>query len=220
MSSSTDAVAARSAARHDPPVGLRERKKAKTRASLREHALRLFLAQGFAATTVEQIAEAAEVSPATFFRYFATKEDVVLIDDVDPILLSTLRDQPAAETPLATVRAAIAAVVDQLTPEQLEQDRQRQQLMQTVPQLRMAFLDEFARNVDMIATGVAERFDCAPDDLNTRVFAGAIIGASLAAINVGETNYRDVIAALELLEAGLPLRARRRRKKPSGPTRK
>lgn len=65
----------------------------------------------------------------------------------------------------------------------------------------MAFLDEFARNVDMIATAVAERFDCAPDDLNTRVFAGAIIGASLAAINVGETNYRDVIAALELLEA-------------------
>ena len=46
--------------------GLRERKKAKTRASIREHALRLFREQGYAATRVEQIAEAAEVSPATF----------------------------------------------------------------------------------------------------------------------------------------------------------
>ena len=65
------------------PAGLRERKKAKTRAALREHAMRLFEEQGFAATTVEQIAEAAEVSPSTFFRYFATKEDAILVDDVD-----------------------------------------------------------------------------------------------------------------------------------------
>jgi transcriptional regulator GlxA family with amidase domain len=53
--------------------GLRERKKTKTRAAIREHALRLFREQGYEATTVEQIAEAAEVSHSTFFRYFPTK---------------------------------------------------------------------------------------------------------------------------------------------------
>ena len=57
----------------DQPAGLRERKKAKTRATIREHALPLFRDQGYDATTVEQIAAAAEVSPARFYRYFPTK---------------------------------------------------------------------------------------------------------------------------------------------------
>ncbi len=75
-------------------AGLRERKKARTRASLREHALRLFREQGYQATTVEQIAAAAEVSPSTFFRYFPTKEDVVLQDDMDTRLVEAFARQP------------------------------------------------------------------------------------------------------------------------------
>ena len=88
------------------PMGLRERKKAKTRAAIRQHALRLFREQGYSATTVEQIAAAAEVSPATFFRYYPTKEDVVLQDDMDVVTLAALEAQPAGLGPIAAMRAA------------------------------------------------------------------------------------------------------------------
>ncbi len=99
------------------PEGLRERKKARTRAAIREHALRLFREQGYSGTTVEQIADAAEVSPATFFRYFPTKEDVVLQDDFDIITLAALAAQPAELSPVAAFRAAAAAAWRQLSPE-------------------------------------------------------------------------------------------------------
>ena len=87
--------------------GLRERKKARTRASLREHALRLFREQGYQRTTVEQIAAAAEVSPSTFFRYFPTKEDLVLQDDMDTRMVEAFERQPPGLTPIAALRGAI-----------------------------------------------------------------------------------------------------------------
>src|SRR5215469_1430834 len=99
-----------------PQASLRERKKARTRAAIREHALRLFRAQGYAATTVEQIAAAAEVSQSTFFRYFPTKEDVVLRDDFDERMLEAFSRQPASLSPVAALRAAIREALATLTP--------------------------------------------------------------------------------------------------------
>ena len=88
-------------------AGLRERKKARTRAAIRQHALRLFREHGYQATTVEQIAAAAEVSPSTFFRYFPTKEDVVLRDDLDTRMLEAFSRQPPGLAPVPAIRAAI-----------------------------------------------------------------------------------------------------------------
>src|SRR5215469_8527850 len=105
-------------------AGLRERKKARTRASLREHALRLFREQGYAATTVEQIAAAAEVSPSTFFRYFPTKEDLVLQDDMDTRLIDAFARQPPELGAVAAFRAAIREVWASFTLEEWEQIRE------------------------------------------------------------------------------------------------
>src|SRR5690348_1119169 len=84
--------------------GLRERKKQKTRWLIQEHALRLFNEQGYEQTTVDQIAAAAEISPSTFFRYFKTKEDVVLEDEYDPLLLRLLATAPAELHPVTALR--------------------------------------------------------------------------------------------------------------------
>jgi len=77
-------------------LGLRERKKLQTRAALIEAALALCDRQGFAATTVEQISAAVDISPRTFNRYFATKEEVVLgpIEDMVRAVVAALEDQP------------------------------------------------------------------------------------------------------------------------------
>jgi AcrR family transcriptional regulator len=93
-------------------VGLRERKKARTREALRDAAMALFTRQGFDRTTVEEIAEACEVSPRTFFRYFPTKEDVLFADADDRrgILLAVLADRPADEPPVVALHAAMRAL--------------------------------------------------------------------------------------------------------------
>ena len=190
----------------DPsPVGLRERKKAKTRTLLREQAMRLFREQGYAATTIEQIAEAAEVSPSTFFRYFGTKEDVVLADDIDPLLLKALSEQPLDRGPIAAVRGAIEATMEQLSDDDRRREQERHALMLTVPELRAAIMDEFRRNVDLLADAMAERFDRKPDDFEMRVFAGAVIGAALSVFEHRDKDLNQTVRALKFLEAGMPL---------------
>jgi AcrR family transcriptional regulator len=196
--------------REQPAVGLRERKKARTKAALREHAMRLFQQQGYQATTVEQIAEAAEVSPSTFFRYFPTKEDVVLTDDYDPLILAAFRAQPAELSPVAALRAAMRAVFAELPSDQVELERERQALIMSVPELRAAMLDGLRSTIQLIAEAMAERVGRRPDELAVRTFAGAILGVVLAssfaaAEDPGADVFTRIDAGLAQLEAGLPL---------------
>jgi AcrR family transcriptional regulator len=199
---------------HDPDQpGLRERKKARTRASIREHALRLFREQGYTATRVEQIAEAAEVSPATFYRYFPTKEDVVLQDDLDVLTLDALEAQPPGLSPLAAVRGAVASARAGFTEEERERFRQTTELTMAVPEIRARALDEFARTIDDTAAVLAKRSGREPDDVGVRALSGAIFGVILACtlpvLDRGPANldaiFASIDAGLAQLEAGFPL---------------
>jgi AcrR family transcriptional regulator len=189
------------------PLGLRERKKAKTRASIQEHALRLYREQGYAQTTVDQIAEAAEVSPSTFFRYFPTKEETVLYDRLDPILMEALAKQPEQLSPIAAVRTTMREVFGQLTAEQLEAEQERQRLVLSVPELRAVMYEQLAWGITMLAEGVAARVGRDPAELAVRTWAGAVTGVVIAAALDGDIPFsvERMDEALAYLESGLPL---------------
>jgi AcrR family transcriptional regulator len=192
------------------PPGLRERKKLKMRAAIQEKAMRLFLEKGFQATTIEEIAESVEISPSTFFNYFPTKEDVVLQDDLDPLMIAAFNAQPAELSPLAALRNAMRAVFSNLTPEQNVLARQRMALISADDDLRAAMLGQFMGLVDGIAGLMAARTGGSPTDFAVRNLAGALLGVLMSAMLVAaEDPTRDLIelvdAALAHLEAGLPL---------------
>jgi AcrR family transcriptional regulator len=188
------------------PAGLRERKKAKTRLAIREHAMALFAEQGYDRTTVEQIAAAAEVSPSTFFRYFPSKEEVVLQDDYDALLIAAFHAQAADVPPLSALRNAIAEVFLSMPRDQQAQETERMRLMTQVPELRARMLAQGAEMIGMLAEAVAERVGRQADDFEVRTFAGALIGVALAiAESPGQDYLEQFSRALVLLEAGLPV---------------
>ena len=173
--------------------------------------MRLFHEQGYAATTVDQIAEAADVSQSTFFRYFPTKEDVVLTDEYDPLMVAALRAQPAELSPIEAVRRSVRELFGQFTDELWEAEQRRQTLIRTVPELRMRIQQQFADSITMLAEVIAERAGLPADDFSARVLAGAVIGAALAAtkdgvgLAQGVTYFEQFDQALALLQDGLPL---------------
>jgi AcrR family transcriptional regulator len=204
--------------RRETRPGLRERKKARTRAAIREHAFRLFREQGYDATTVEQIADAAEVSPSTFFRYFPTKEDVVLQDDMDLLWLEAIREQPPEVSPIAALRAGVHTAFARMGEAEWAQLRETTELALAVPAVRGRMLEELARTTQALAEAVAERTGRDPGDFAVRTLAGAIVGIAMAAwFEVADdlADYMDqgrlatfadkFERGLALLEAGLPL---------------
>lgn len=193
----------------DPqPLGLRERKKARTFAAIQTHALRLFREQGYDATTVEEIAAAAEVSPSTFFRYFPTKESVVLLDLYDEMIAQLYLAQPRELKPIPALRRALREGFAQIPEQEWQLQVERMTLARSVPALRSAMLDEFMRTVDLFAGMIAQR-EGRPVDFAVRCLAGAFIGVTIT-VFLDTTNesapdfLTQIDDSLALLEAGFP----------------
>lgn len=192
-------------------LGLRERKKLRTRRAIQEHALRLFRERGYDATTVDQIAAAAEVSPSTVFRYFPTKEDTVLTDEYDGLIAESLRAQPAGLPPVEAIRRTLTELVGVIFRADRERVLDRSRLMLSVPALRARQADQSWRTETMIAGVLAERLSRPEDDFELRAFAAALVGVWQTAVVawVEEDGERDLLALLDrgltFLAAGCPL---------------
>jgi AcrR family transcriptional regulator len=165
-----------------PSVGLRERKKARTRAEIQGHALRLFHQQGYEATTVAQIIEEAEVSESTFFRYFPTKADVVLFDGMDALIIKAFRDQPHELGEIHALRVALQTVFGQLSTQEAADQRERMDLIFSVRELRATLLDQLVSTMELLRQVLAERTGRQPHDVALRSLAGAVIGVTMAVI--------------------------------------
>ena len=193
-----------------PVAGLRERKKARARATIQAVALRLFREQGYDATTVQQIIDIAEVSESTFFRYFPTKADTVLTDGYDPLIAGAFLGQPSHLRPIPALRAAFSTVFAGLSEQEKSELRERTHLAISVPELRAAILDQFASAMRLLTDVLAERTGHRADDMRVRTLAGAVVGAVVAVtFAVAEDPAVDFAAQLDeamaFLDAGLDL---------------
>jgi AcrR family transcriptional regulator len=170
--------------------GLRERKKARTRATIQREALRLFAEHGYAGTSVEAIAAAAEVSPSTFFRYFPTKEDVVLSDFMDEATIQRFVDAPADLSLVAAFSHAVRLGLLELPEEDFALEHLRNQLIRDVPELRRGQMAETIRPMGLLAEAIARRTGRVVDD-DVRMYAGAMVGAML----LGPGEHDEVVDA-------------------------
>lgn len=167
-----------------PLSGRRERKKRETRAALEAAALRLFAERGYERTTVEDIAEAADVAVRTFFRYFSSKRHVLFGDVAHTIvgrLRAALAERPADERPVDAVRAAMDAV-DIADYDQYRQIMDRMQLVRQLPELLPAYHMIFHELQETIAEFVAARTDQRASALYPQLLAGAAALSGRAAL--------------------------------------
>ena len=194
-----------------PRPGLRERRKALTAAELEAAAYRLFGERGFDNVTVDDIAAEADVSRRTFFRYFASKEDVLLADHFVQLarLREAMADRPEDEPIVTALRNALLSLTSDFE-ERKEKVILRGRLMRDTPSLQARSLVHQKLWEDAMQEMVAARLGVDPVlDLRPGVVAAAALAAMRVAFTVWLTAgcKGDLIAltteALDLLDGGL-----------------
>lgn len=193
-------------------TGLRERKKAQTRAALASAAMRLALERGVENVTADAIAEAADVSPRTFRNYFSGKEEAIVAELVDGMgyIADGLRARPAGEPLWESLRHALTFSAF-LSPEQLEQLAIKVRMVMASRALLGSQLAIFERLGEQLTEVIAERTGTdARTDLYPRLTG--VVAANALRLTVfmwleseGESDLAELTAdALARLRAGLP----------------
>src|SRR5438132_5256373 len=156
--------------------GLRERKKQRTRETIARAAHELFAERGYHATTLPDIAEAADVSTRTIFAYFPSKEDILFSDF--PLMKDTLEralaERPAGQDTLETVRTFILSLHE---VEKSELDDQLGLCIESDETLRSHLRARLAQLEELIAPAIARDLDAPPNDLRPQVVAASLTAA-------------------------------------------
>jgi AcrR family transcriptional regulator len=178
---------------------LRERKRTRTRLMIQTEALRLFGEKGYAQTTVEEIADTAAISPRTFFRYFPSKEDVVMWDEYDPLALDLMESRPDDEPLAEALHAVIRETLGGLYRRDPERLLARVRLAVSVPELRARFFDEQTHGVEQLAPLLARKRGAPADDMQLRVIGSALFAAVSVALDLWQKGggKSDLLALLD-----------------------
>jgi AcrR family transcriptional regulator len=159
-------------------TGLRERKKQRTRDDIRAAAARLFDERGFDDVTVDEISEACDISPRTFYRYFASKEDVVLgpVESSIERLRDQLTSRPSDEAPTASLRAAFThlALDIERNPETV---LRHGALIRATPSLQLRRLQRQAALEAGITPTLAQRFGDGAGDMRPALLVACAFSA-------------------------------------------
>jgi AcrR family transcriptional regulator len=198
--------------------GLRERKKARTRDAIIEAALDLFESQGFDATTVEDIAAAADVSPRTFFRYFETKLDVVMAHNVDEgedlePLVAALADAGPIEAVHQVIRHKLVTKMEQGDDSVLRELR----VVMSEPTLRSICVERFHEHLDGFAAVFGERLGLGEGSFSPYVMAGAVSATMMAIMDQWVAGGGQPDRLIPLLDEGFGLLAAGLDERPAEP---
>lgn len=190
---------------------LRERKRLAAMLRVQAVALDMFEERGFDEVTVEEIADASDVSPSSVYRYFGSKEGIVLWDEFDADQDELLALGIADPVPLEGLRRTIVTAVGAMTADGEALVRRRLALVMTTPALEAAATAQVYQTSEVIGRQLASRLGRSESDLEVQVFSHAFTGGLLGMVHHWHgTGFAEPLLAViervfEIFEEGLDI---------------
>jgi AcrR family transcriptional regulator len=195
----------------DEKRGLRARQRSAAIRRIQEAALDLFDERGFENVTIEEIAEAAEVSPSSVYRYLGTKEGIVLYDEFDFRLIDAVEAELASHPPVEAVRRALASVMAAFFGRDEELARRKIRYALENPHLHAAMTQQVDQFSQLVADALARAAGRDASELDIQVIASTLVWALTTAARIWHAEgYARPLQplldeALAVLEHGLRL---------------
>ena len=198
----------------DEKPGLRERRRAAAIRRIQEAALDLFDERGFENVTIEEIAEAADVSPSSVYRYLGTKEGIVLYDEFDFRLIDAVEAELVSHPPVEAVRRAVASVMAAFFGRDEALARRKLRYALENPHLHAATTQQVDQFSQLVADALARAAGRDAHELEIQVIATTLVWALTTAARIWHAeDYARPLQelldeALAVVEHGLRLEQR------------